>query len=119
MRPLIPQDEAFEHVQAVTDMFGMQENRDLRPFDVSGSFRKLTCVLRAFIHRPQVVFLDDPMTGLKQDNLNDLYHFVEENFAARTLRQIFFTSENPEFAQKFGADELLISADWFTARPAA
>lgn len=116
---LLSAEEAFDRVHGVTDLFGMQDIRDLRPFGVSGSYRKLTCVMRAFIHQPEVVILDDPMTGLKQDNLNDLYHFVEENFAAGTLRQVFFTSENPEFAQRFKADELLISPDWFTSRPAA
>lgn len=116
---LVTADEAYERVAQVTEMFGMQTIRDARPFAVSGSQRKLACVIRAFIHSPEVVFLDDPMTGLKQDNLNDLYHFIEESFAGHTLKQMFFTSESPELAQKFGAEELLISADWFTSRAVA
>ena len=116
---LVSPAEASERVEAVTELFGMQQTRDQRPFAVPGSQRKLTCVIRAFIHSPQVVFLDDPLTGLKADNVTDLIHFVEEGFAHRGLRQIFFTSERAELAQKFHAEELLISADWFTARSVA
>jgi ABC-type lipoprotein export system ATPase subunit len=116
---LFTPNEAFERVHQVTENFGMHETRDLRPFAVPGSQRKLTCVIRALIHSPQVAFLDDPLTGLKQDNLNDLFHFVEEAYANRSLRQIFFTSENPELARRFDAVELLMSADWFTMRGAA
>ena len=113
---MLPLEEALERVEQVTDLFGMHQGKDQRPYAVSGSQRKLTCVLRAFIHWPQVVFLDDPLTGLKQDNLNDLIHYVEESYAQRGLRQVFFTSERAEFAQKFQAEELLISGDWFTSR---
>lgn len=116
---LVSVDEAAARVDKVIDMFGMQSIANNRPFAISGSQRKLTCVVRAFVHSPQVVFLDDPVTGLKQDNLNDLFQYVEEGFADRGLKQVFFTSENPEFAKRFAAEELLISCDWFTARSVA
>jgi len=108
--------EAQRHVIEVTDLFAMQGHRDQRPFAVSGSLRKLTCVLRAFIHSPQVVFLDDPITGLKRDHLGDLLDFVEDRYSKHDLRQVFFTSESPELAQRLNAQELLISTDWFTCK---
>lgn len=116
---LVSEEEAYERVQSAIDMFGMAQSRDLRPFSVPGSQRKLTCIVRAFIHWPQVVFLDDPVTGLKEDNLNDLLYFVEESFATRGLKQVFFTSESPQLAAKLKAEELLISCDWFTTRAVA
>lgn len=116
---LVSEEEAFERVQNVIEMFGMAQSRDLRPFSVSGSQRKLTCIVRAFIHWPQVVFLDDPVTGLKEDNLNDLIYFVEEGYATRGLKQVFFTSESPQLATRLKAEELLISCDWFTTRAVA
>jgi len=116
---IIGEEEAYERVQSVTDMFGMTQSRDYRPFSVSGSQRKLACIVRAFIHWPQVVYLDDPVTGLKEDNVNDLLYFVEEGYATRGLKQIFFSSESPALANKLKADELMISCDWFTTRVAA
>lgn len=116
---LVSPKEAAERVEMVTELFGMQQTRDHRPFAVPGSQRKLTCVVRALVHYPQVVFLDEPLTGLKADNVTDLFHFVEDLFAHRGLRQIFFTSERADFAQRFQAEEVLISPDWFTARSVA
>jgi phospholipid/cholesterol/gamma-HCH transport system ATP-binding protein len=115
----LPHDEAVERVNETIRTFGLGWSKDQRPFSASGSQRKLTCVLRPFMHWPQVVFLDDPTTGLKQDNLNDLYHFVEEGYVSRGLRQVFFTGESAAMASRLGAEELVISSDWFTARSAA
>ncbi len=114
---LVPREEAIERVEQALQMFALDQNKDARPSAVPGSQRKMTIVLRAFINWPQVVFLDDPLTGLKQDNVNDLIHYVEESFSMRGLRQIFFTSESPLLAKHFKAEELLISSDWFTSRP--
>ncbi len=116
---LLHPDEALDRVQEVFAFFGLLQAAESRPSSVSGSQRKLACVIRSFIHWPQVVFLDDPITGLKDDNLDDLLHFVTEGFSMRGLRQVIFTGENPDLAQRLGADELLISPDWFTLRSAA
>lgn len=112
-------DEADSRVNETLSFFGLGQIKDTRPSSVSGSQRKLTCMIRPFIHWPQVVFLDDPVTGLKQDNLNDLLHFVEEGYASRGLRQVIFTGESPALANSLKADELMISYDWFVSRAAA
>ena len=116
---MLEPSEAFRRVDDLIEMFGMQHVRDMRPFTISGSQRKLSCVLRAFVHWPQVVFLDEPLTGLKHDNLTDLLHYIDEGFENRGLKQIFFSSESPELAKRFGAEELLISVDWLTVRSVA
>lgn len=116
---LMDLEEANDRVNQAIEMFGMSQIQHLRPHSIPGSQRKLTCVVRSFLHWPQVVFLDDPMTGLKEDNLNDLYYFVEESFATRGLKQLYFTAENPAFASRLKAEELLISGDWFTTRAVA
>ncbi|MGE4130513.1 MAG: ATP-binding cassette domain-containing protein [Bdellovibrionales bacterium] len=113
---LLSPDEAGERVQQMIETFALHQGRDMRPSAVPGSARKLTCVLRSLVTCPQVVFMDDPLTGLKQDNINDLVHYVEESFSLRGLRQIYFTSESGVLAQHFPSEELMISADWFTSR---
>lgn len=114
------EDEINERVESVAQLFGISgQFLNSRPYAVPGSIRKLVCILRTFMHWPQVVFLDDPTTGLKADNLNDLLHFVDESFGVRGLKTVFYTGENPAFAQRFGAEEVLISTDWFTTRMAA
>jgi len=116
---ILSHEEAAQRVLEVTDSFGMSQTRDLRPYAVPGSQRKLACVVRSMIHWPQVLFLDDPVTGLKEDNLNDLLYYVEESFGSRGLKQVIFTGENPTLAKQLKAEELLISSDWFTMRTVA
>jgi phospholipid/cholesterol/gamma-HCH transport system ATP-binding protein len=111
--------EAELWVDQVIDRFGLHNHRNLRPFAIPGSQRKLTCLLRAFIHAPQIVLLDDPLTGLKQDHLTEMYRFIEESFATRGLKQMFFTSESAELAKRFQAEELNISMGRFTTRMVA
>lgn len=113
------EDDIQARVTETIELFGLQRSRDLRPYAIPGSQRKLTCVIRAFVHEPQLVFLDDPLTGLKEDNINDLMAYIDEAYARRGLRQIFFTSESSRLAQRLKAEELLISTDWFTARAVA
>jgi ABC-type transporter Mla maintaining outer membrane lipid asymmetry ATPase subunit MlaF len=113
---LVDRKEAVERIAETLNLFGLEHCKDLRPSAIPGSQRKMTIVVRSFVNWPQVVFMDDPLTGLKQDNINDLIHYVEESFSMRGLRQIYFTSENPLLAQHFKAEELLISPDWFTSR---
>lgn len=113
---LVDHKEAVDRVEGTLNLFALEQSKDLRPSAIPGSQRKMAIVVRSFIHWPQVVFLDDPLTGLKQDNINDLIHYVDESFNMRGLRQIFFTSESPLLAQHFKAEELLISPDWFTSR---
>ena len=116
---LVDAEEAHDRVHEAVEMFGLGQVKDLRPFSVSGSHRKLACMIRAFIHWPQVALLDDPVTGLKEDNLNDLFYYIQESYATRGLRQVFFTGESPIFAQRLKAEELMISTDWFTSRAVA
>lgn len=113
------ENEIQTRITETIELFGLQRSRDLRPYAISGSQRKLTCVIRAFIHEPQLAFLDDPLTGLKEDNINDLMTYIDEAYARRGLRQIFFTSESSRLAERLKAEELLISTDWFTARAVA
>jgi phospholipid/cholesterol/gamma-HCH transport system ATP-binding protein len=115
----LPPEEANQRVDEIIEYFAISQAANLRPFAVSGSVRKLACVLRAFVHWPQVVLLDDPMTGLKEDHLFDLFQFIDESFATRGLKQMYFTGENSAISDRFGGTELMISSNWFTVRAAA
>ena len=105
---LLPTKEAHHRVDEMMNFFGLDRSRHARPFFVSGSQRKLACLVRPFVHWPEVVFLDDPVTGLKQENLKAFFHFVEEGFETRGLKQLIFTGESPLLAGHLKADELFI-----------
>jgi lipooligosaccharide transport system ATP-binding protein len=44
--------------------FGLDEYAEHMPETLSGGYRRRLMIARAVLHRPQVVFLDEPTTGL-------------------------------------------------------
>ncbi len=61
-RPRIPDlnkriDELIEH-------FGLKEYENHMPETLSGGYKRRLMIARAVLHRPKVVFLDEPTTGL-------------------------------------------------------
>lgn len=116
---LMPTAEITPWVERFLQHFNLMAVRHLRPYAVSGSTRKMVCVMRAFVHQPRLVLLDDPLTGIKNDNLNDLFHYIDEAFGDWGLKQVIFTGENPLLARHLQAEELMLSPNWVTARAAA
>lgn len=114
---LCDHDEVIQKVGRALDFFSLSKTRGLRPSAISGSQRKLTCLVRAFIHNPQVVFLDDPLTGLKDNDVTRLIQFIREGQQSRGLKQVFFTSEKRFLPEQLQAEELLIGAHFFKVRP--
>lgn len=51
-------------IDELVDAFGLQEHRAKRPDQLSGGLRRRLSIARAVVHEPQVLFLDEPTTGL-------------------------------------------------------
>ncbi|MEM0896104.1 MAG: ABC transporter ATP-binding protein [Verrucomicrobiota bacterium] len=61
-RPII--ENRDERVDEVMETFGLTKYADAKPETLSGGYRRRLMIARAVVHRPQVVFLDEPTTGL-------------------------------------------------------
>ncbi len=51
-------------IDELLDRFGLREYADASPETLSGGYKRRLMIARAVLHRPQVVFLDEPTTGL-------------------------------------------------------
>ena len=88
-------------VQAVNkylSMLGLWERR----YDAVGSFskgmRQKLAVARALIHEPQILFLDEPTTGLDPEAAKTVRNFIEE--LKTQGRTIFMTTHNLDEAER-------------------
>jgi ABC-2 type transport system ATP-binding protein len=60
----IPAPTVAEELEASFDLFGLQDYRHVLVKDLSHGLKHRLIYAATFLHRPEVLFIDEPMTGL-------------------------------------------------------
>ncbi len=84
--------EIFEYFE-ISDVSGK------RPAMVIGGVRKLLCLLRAFVHEPSLILLDDPTTGLNKQMRKKFFEWVSQYRKDFPSSKFLITSEDEEFVK--------------------
>jgi len=98
----MPRRELRRRAAELLDQFGLAEaaGRPVRTY--SGGMRRRLDVATALVHRPAVLFLDEPTTGLDPEGRADLWA-VLTGLSAQTGTTILVTTHYLEEADKFAA----------------
>jgi lipooligosaccharide transport system ATP-binding protein len=75
-RPAI--DDLAVRIGELLDQFGLTEYADSKPDTLSGGYKRRLMIARAVVHRPQVVFLDEPTTGLDPQARRAVWELVSK-----------------------------------------
>jgi ABC-2 type transport system ATP-binding protein len=59
------------------DLFGLYEHRSKPVATLSGGMRRALDIVRGVLHRPKVLFLDEPTIGLDLQNRRKIWRFIE------------------------------------------
>jgi ABC-type nitrate/sulfonate/bicarbonate transport system ATPase subunit len=68
----------IENVDALVRLVGLDEFRNYLPRDLSGGMRTRTALARGFVSRPDLLFMDEPFTGLDLGWKESLYTSLQE-----------------------------------------
>ena len=84
------------------ERFGLADAADRPPRTYSGGMRRRLDLAAALVHRPPVLFLDEPTTGLDPHGRSDLWEVIEELVADGTT--VLLTTQYLEEADRLADD---------------
>jgi phospholipid/cholesterol/gamma-HCH transport system ATP-binding protein len=102
-------EEASERIIRMAETFGFTRQLDYRPAAVSGGLRKLVCILRAFLMKPELLVMDDPSTGIGPESARKLIQLIDRSREAGWLKHIYFTSRDETWPDQLGCSRLIMN----------
>ena len=94
----LPRQERAERAQELLEAFGLWEKRDVKVEDFSKGMRRRLSIAMAIIHKPALLFLDEPTPGLDAQTARAIRDLVRRLNAAGTT--IFLTTHQIEEANQ-------------------
>ena len=104
-RPWMGESEVAERVREVLAQVGYDEGQALRPAELSAGEQKLVSMARALVLDPELVFLDDPVTGLDEDAVERVQKVLE--FLRRAGKSMLLVTGDMGWVNRF-ADRVVI-----------
>jgi ABC-2 type transport system ATP-binding protein len=101
----LPRSVAGQRADELLERFGLADAADRTAKTYSGGMRRRLDLAAALVHRPPVLFLDEPTTGLDPRSRSDLWAVIEELVAEGTT--LLLTTQYLEEADRL-ADRLAV-----------
>lgn len=71
-------NEANDRIDELLSIFGLEAMRKRKLLTLSGGQRRAVDIARGVLHKPKVLFLDEPTIGLDLPNRRAIWRFVEQ-----------------------------------------
>lgn len=72
----IPRRDAEKRIAELSSMMGLEPYMDKLVVNLSGGWKRRTAIVCAMIHRPQILFLDEPTAGLDTQSRHMLWDLI-------------------------------------------
>jgi ABC-2 type transport system ATP-binding protein len=73
----LPPKIIVERSAELLELFGLQDHRKAPVATLSGGMRRALDIVRGVLHRPKVLFLDEPTIGLDLPNRRRIWRFID------------------------------------------
>jgi ABC-2 type transport system ATP-binding protein len=80
-----------ERSSELLELFGLHDKRNRPVGALSGGMRRALDIVRGVIHRPQILFLDEPTIGLDLPNRRAIWRFIEQLRASTGMTVLLTT----------------------------
>jgi len=88
--------EIRRRVEEKLEQVGLTGMDAKNPAEISGGMRKRVAIARALVTEPEVVFFDEPTTGLDPILVNTIHHLIQDLHAAFRFTAVMVSHEIPE-----------------------
>lgn len=95
---LVPKDERAERARQLLETFGLLEKKDVKVEKFSKGMRRRLSIAMAIIHKPTLLFLDEPTPGLDAQSARDIQGLIRTLNAEGTT--VFLTTHLIEEANQ-------------------
>jgi phospholipid/cholesterol/gamma-HCH transport system ATP-binding protein len=92
----LPRAEVDKKVEEALAQVGLEGVAPKFPAEVSGGMRKRVAIARALVTEPQIVFFDEPTTGLDPVLVNTIHHLVLDLHRRFRFTAVMVSHEIPE-----------------------
>ena len=93
--------DATARVHYLLERFDIKKFASERPAHIPGRVRKLACLLRALVTKPQILLLDDPSVGIGQEGSRVLADYIHELRDQGFVQHILVSSYDESFLNLF------------------
>jgi ABC-2 type transport system ATP-binding protein len=93
-----PRNERAARARELLETFGLWEKRKVKVENFSKGMRRRLCIAMAIIHRPKLLFLDEPTPGLDAQSARVIQEMIRQLNAAGTT--VFLTTHQIEEANQ-------------------
>lgn len=76
--------ELEPRIEECMDILKLQPHADKRVANCSGGIRRRTNLMCGLIHKPEIIFLDEPTLGVDAQSMNLIYEYLKELNASGT-----------------------------------
>jgi phospholipid/cholesterol/gamma-HCH transport system ATP-binding protein len=91
-----PPDELTKRVEAALAQVGLEGVGPKYPAEISGGMRKRVAIARALVTEPEIVFFDEPTTGLDPVLVNTIHHLILDLHRRFRFTAVVVSHEIPE-----------------------
>jgi ABC-2 type transport system ATP-binding protein len=91
--------EIKRRTDELLELFGLGDKRDAPIGSLSGGMRRALDIARGIIHRPKILFLDEPTIGLDVPNRRKIWRFIERLRAQSGMTVLLTTHYLEEAAE--------------------